>query len=89
MRWIRVLAIVVLVGAVLLLLQYGTLSPCAILRVQARQQAAHDGGGAAMLTAALSDSVIDTLLDARYGPLTPGRCLGLVLRGEPVTIVPP
>jgi hypothetical protein len=46
-------------------------------------------GGAALLATAFSDSVLDTLLAARYGPLTPGRCLGLVLRREPVTIVPP
>jgi hypothetical protein len=88
-RWIRILAVVLVVGAGLLLFQYGTLSPCGMLRVEARQQAARDGGGAALLTSALSDSVIDTLLAARYGPLTPGRCLGLVLRREPVMLAPP
>jgi hypothetical protein len=88
-RWIRILAVALVAGAGLLLFQYGTLSPCGMLRVGARQHAAHDGGGAALLATAVSDSVLDTLLSARYGPLTPGRCLGLVLRREPVTIVPP
>jgi hypothetical protein len=60
-----------------------------MLRVEARQRAVNDGGGASLLATALSDSVLDTLLAARYGPLTPGRCLGLVLRREPVTIAPP
>jgi hypothetical protein len=87
-RWIRILAVALVAGAGLLLFQYGTLSPC-MLRVEARQNAAHDGGGAALLATAISDSVLDTLLAARYGPLTPGRCLGLVLRREPVTIAPP
>jgi hypothetical protein len=48
-----------------------------------------DGGGAALLATAISDSVLDTLLAARYGPLTPCRCFGLVLRREPVAIAPP
>ncbi|MGO8918298.1 MAG: hypothetical protein ACLQJR_20555, partial [Stellaceae bacterium] len=86
---IRILAVVIVVGAGVLLFQYGTVSPCGMLRVEARQQATRNGGAAAALTAALSDSLIDTLLDARYGPLTPGRCLGLVLRREPVTLAPP
>ena len=89
MRWIRILVVALAVGAGLLLFQYGTLSPCGMLRVEARQHAAHDGGGAALLATAVSDSVLDTLLAARYGPLTPGRCLGLVLGREPVTIAPP
>jgi hypothetical protein len=88
-RWIRILAVALVAGAGLLLFQYGTLSPCGMLRVEARQNAAHDGGGAALVATAISDSVLDTLLAARYGPLTPGRCLGLVLRREPVTIAPP
>src|SRR5713226_9380450 len=88
-RWIRILVVALVAGAGLLLFQYGTLSPCGILRVEARQHAAHDGGGAALLATAVSDSVLDTLLAARYGPLTSGRCLGLVLGREPVTIAPP
>jgi hypothetical protein len=88
-RWIRILAVALVAGAGLLLFQYGTLSPCGMLRGEARQNAAHDGGGAALLATAISDSVLDTLLAARYGPLMPGRCLGLVLRREPVTIAPP
>ena len=89
MRWIRILVVALVAGAGLLLFQYGTLSPCGMLHVEARQNAAHDGGGAALLATAISDSVLDALLTARYGPLTPGRCLGLVLRREPVTIAPP
>jgi len=88
-RWIRILVVALVAGAGLLLFEYGTLSPCGMLRVEARQHAAQDGSGAALLTTAVSDSVLDTLLEARYGPLTPGRCLGLVLRREPVTIALP
>jgi hypothetical protein len=88
-RWIRILAVALLAATGLMLFQYGTLSPCGMLRVEARQHAAHEDGGAALLATALSDSVLDTLLGTRYGPLTPGRCLELVLRREPATIVPP
>jgi hypothetical protein len=88
-RWIRILAVALVARAGLLLFQYGTLSPCGMLRVEVRQHATQEGGDAALLATAVSDSVLDTLLAARYGPLTPGRCLGLVLRREPVTIVPP
>src|SRR5258708_21007896 len=82
--WVRILAVVRLAATGLMLFQYGTLSPCGMLRVEARQQTAHEGGGGALLATALSDSLLDTLLGARYGPLTPGRCLELVLRREPV-----
>jgi hypothetical protein len=61
-RWVRTLAVALVAGAALLLFQYGTLSPCGILRVEARQHAAHDGGGAGLLATAASDSVLDTLL---------------------------
>lgn len=89
MRWVRILVVALVVGTVAVLFRYGTIAPCGVLRVVAREQAVRDGGAQGFLSAALSDSVIDTLLEARYGPLTPGRCLGLVLSGERVAIGPP
>lgn len=86
MRLIGVLVLVLVVGAGAILFRYGTIEPCGVLRVQVREQAAREGGAQGILASAISDSVLDTLLAVRYGPLTPGRCLATVLRGERVTI---
>lgn len=80
--------LVLAVGAGAILFRYGTISPCGVLRVQVREQAAREGGAQGFLTSAVSDTLLDTLLAARYGPLTPGRCLAMVMRGERVAIVP-
>lgn len=88
-RWIGALVLVLVLGAGATLFRYGTISPCGVLRVQVREQAAREGGAQGFVAGAMSDALLDTLLAARYGPLTPGRCLALVVRGEPVGIVPP
>jgi hypothetical protein len=50
---------------------YGTVSPCGVLRETVRQR---DG-----LAAVLPDSVIDLAMAAQYGALSPGRCIGILL----------
>jgi hypothetical protein len=64
--------------------QYGTVEPCGILRERVRQQAVREGGrlGAFVVTA-MPDNVLDGLLAAQYGPLSPGRCINLVVHGLP------
>lgn len=90
MQAIKILAIVVVVGAGWLVFRYGTLAPCGILRVTVREDAATRGGADALLINAMSDSLLDTALAAQHGPLTPGRCLGIVLRNEhELTLLPP
>ena len=90
MQMIKILAIVLAVGGGWLLFRYGTLAPCGILRVRVREEAATRGGADAFLVNAMSDSLLDTALGAQYGPLTPGRCLSIVLRNEhDLRLLPP
>jgi hypothetical protein len=71
-------AIAILIAAVVYL-NYGTLSPCGMLRQSVRQR---DN-----LAAALPDMLVDSALEAQFGPLSPGRCLGILLNGQrpPIT----
>lgn len=69
------------VGVLLIVLfQFGTLDPCGIVRAQVRQQAARAGEFGA-LASMLPDGVIDGMLIAQYGPLSPGRCISLAFMG--------
>ncbi len=70
-------------GLLILILKFGTVTPCGILRAEIRQEAARKGG-LGVLLAALPDSIIDGLLVAQYGPMSPGRCIELALSGAPV-----
>lgn len=91
-RGIQLIGIIVLaliIGAGVVLFRYGTISPCGVVRVQVREQAARSGGAQGFITGAISDNLLDTLLASRYGPLTPGRCLSLALSREPIAIGPP
>ncbi len=56
----------------------GTLSPCSMLRETVRQR---DG-----LAAILPDSLVDMDIAAQYGPLSPGRCVELLLGQKPVLL---
>jgi hypothetical protein len=51
---------------------YGTLSPCGVLREKYRHR---DN-----LTAVLPDSVVDLAITAQYGALTPRRCIEVLLK---------
>jgi hypothetical protein len=55
---------------------YGTLSPCDALRQTVRRQ---DG-----LARVLPNAVVDLAIEAQYGPMSPGRCLGALINGQPV-----
>jgi hypothetical protein len=84
MKFMTFLAALFVAGAAVLFAQYGTLSPCGMLRETARKQ-----GGA--VAAVLPDAVIDVALASRYGPLTPAKCVSLLIRnyaGSPSTPAP-
>lgn len=76
-------------GAVLLILflDFGTVSPCGILRAKIRQEAAREGG-MGLVAAALPDSIIDGLVSVQVGSLSPGRCIALDLSGPPAQSPP-
>jgi len=79
------LMLVIVTGGTLavLMLKFGTVAPCGILRAEVRQEAARQGGIAAIVYT-LPDAAIDTLLAAQFGPLSPGRCLQLAIAGPPI-----
>jgi hypothetical protein len=53
---------------------FGTLSPCGMLRETVRQR---DG-----LAALLPNTVVDLVLTGQYGALSPGRCLVILLNNQ-------
>jgi hypothetical protein len=53
---------------------FGTLSPCTVLRDTARR---FDG-----LAALLSDDTLDQIIEAKYGPLSPRRCVGIMVSNQ-------
>jgi hypothetical protein len=64
--------------------KYGTVAPCDILRERIRQQAVREGGQLGSFVAtAIPDNILDGLIAAQYGPLSPGRCVSLVVHGVP------
>lgn len=70
--------------AVILYLDYGTVVPCGILRERFRQQAVRDGGGfGGFVATALPDNVLDGMIAAEYGALTPRHCINLLVHGMP------
>ena len=75
------LALACLVCAAVLL-KFGTLEPCGILRAQLREEAARDRSLGAAFAAILPDAALDALIQATYGPLTRSRCLTLLLNHE-------
>jgi len=82
MRFIGFIAIVLLTVGGAVDLRYGTLQPCGILRVQMREQAARGGGPDAFLVTAMPDSLLDAMIAAQYGPLTPATCLSMITGQE-------
>jgi hypothetical protein len=69
-------------GMLIVVLKFGTPDPCGIVRAQIRQQAAREGGFG-VVASALPDDVIDSIIVALYGPLSPGRCIALAFAGAP------
>jgi hypothetical protein len=70
-------------GFLIVMLKFGTIDPCGIVRAQVRQEAAREGGFGAVASA-LPDGVIDSIIAAQYGPLSPGRCIALAFEGAPL-----
>lgn len=71
MRSIQTLGGVAALIAALVYWDFGTLSPCGMLRETVRQR---DG-----LAAVLPDSIVDLALAGQYGALSPGRCLAILM----------
>ncbi len=69
----RLVAIAVLL-ALIAYSFFGTLSPCTVLRDTARRL---DG-----LAALLTDDTLDQIIEVKYGPLTPGRCVAIMLSNQ-------
>jgi hypothetical protein len=63
-------------------MHYGTVSPCGIIKQQARDAAAKKGGFVAMIGSAVPDEVLDAVIRARLGAETPDRCLMALLKGK-------
>jgi hypothetical protein len=80
-----VLVLLASVGAGLLIvaLKFGTIDPCGIVRAQVRQEAARQGG-LGVVASSLPDGVIDSIIVAQSGPLSPGRCIALAFAGAPI-----
>ena len=68
----RTLGVVAALVAVVVLWDFGTLSPCGVLREAARQSDS--------LAAVLPDSIVDLGLEGQYGPLSDGRCLAVLMK---------
>jgi hypothetical protein len=79
----RLLLIAIGAAVVVVLLKFGTVDPCGIVRAEARQAAEREGGFGGAVAAAVPDGVIDGIIAAQYGPLSPGRCIVLMLKGTP------
>jgi hypothetical protein len=62
-----------------ILLKFGTLSPCGIVREQLREEGIREGSFAGVVAAVMPDSVLDAMITAAVGTPTPGRCLALLV----------
>ena len=71
MRTVQSVLGVAALAAVLVYWNFGTISPCGVLREAVRQR---DG-----LAAVLPDSIVDLGLAGQYGALSPGRCLTILM----------
>jgi hypothetical protein len=69
---VRTLGVVAALVAVVVLWDFGTLSPCGVLREAARQRDS--------LASVLPDNIVDLGLEGQYGPLSDGRCLAVLMK---------
>ncbi len=83
------LGVLVLLGilgvtVVVIYLDYGTVEPCGVLRERFRQEVVRDGGQlGGFVATAMPDTVLDGLIAAQYGALSPRHCIKLLIDGEP------
>lgn len=80
---LKTLGIVAVLSAGAVYLNYGTLSPCGALRESVRKQDA--------LVRILPDVAVDAVIEGNIGPLTPERCLGVLIGSQrpPPQVVAP
>ena len=71
-------------GASAVWLNYGTFDACSIVRTQVRQEAAREKGPGTALAALVPDSVVDAAVEAKYGELTRGTCIKILLQRQPI-----
>ena len=83
-RLAAALGCIVVLACGAILFKFGTLSPCEIVREQIRQEGLRQGQLASVVAVLAPDSALDALAAASYGPLTPGRCIGLLFNRKPV-----
>lgn len=84
MRLLGLLVVILGIGAGVLYLNYGTVKPCSILRERIKQKDMNGGGQfGRFLATTIPNRVYDGLIAARYGELTPGHCIRLLLTGLP------
>jgi hypothetical protein len=70
-----------------ILLKYGTVSPCGILREQIRQEGMQQPNLAGALAVLAPDDALNAMITAAYGPPTPARCLTLLFsHGQPASV---
>ena len=74
-----VLVIALGIGAVWY--NYGTLNACSIVRIRVREQDHSKGVG---IAAIMPDAFLNGALEAKYGPLSPSRCVKIILQKEPI-----
>lgn len=72
MRFTMAAVLIALAGIVWL--SQGTLDPCGMIRSRIREDARR-AGAIEVLTTMLPDSVIDAVVEAKFGQMTPGRCI--------------
>jgi hypothetical protein len=77
---VKTLGILAALVAGAVFVNYGTLSPCDALRETVRRQ---DG-----LARILPDALITAALEANAGPLTPMKCVGLLLNKQNTSVAP-
>jgi hypothetical protein len=75
---LKTLGILAALVAGVVFVNYGTLSPCDALRETVRRQ---DG-----LARILPDALITAALEANHGPLTPMKCVGLLLNKQNTSV---
>jgi hypothetical protein len=69
--FVRFLAAILALAAIIVFLHFGSLSPCGVLREAVRER-----GG---LAAILPDDIVDLGIARQYGPMSPGRCLAVLM----------
>lgn len=74
-----ILLLAVGAGLLVLVVEFGTVDPCGILRIRLRQEAMREGDLGQAVAALLPDSLIDAAVASQFGTLTPGRCLALLV----------